>query len=137
MNIRLVGCALMLCLTFVSVEGQTPIDVCGLLKSAKQHDGRTVIVTGFIFADRHSTGMSGEGCFGGIVIRYDSDLAPHDFVDGVEAKRGRLDSRPFKVTIEGQFSSHIRGRLGYFSRIEVTKVLHWEFVEAAPANHAP
>jgi hypothetical protein len=136
MKKRLALCAL-LCLAFVSVEGQTPIDVCGLLKSAKLHEGKTVTATGFVFADRHSTGIGGEGCSGGIVIRYDSGRVPRDFVDGVEAKRGRFDSRPFNVTVEGKFSSHVRGPLGYLRRIEVTKVLHWEFVDAAPASHNP
>jgi hypothetical protein len=122
---------------FPAAEGQEPLDVCGLLKSAKLHDHKTVIVSGFVYADHHWTLIEGKGCSGSIVLGYDSGSVPHDFASGVETKRGRFDSRPFNVTVEGKFNSHVHGPWGNLRRIEVTKVLHWEFVDAAPAEHAP
>jgi hypothetical protein len=134
---RLLYFALIPFFLLTTFDGQEPMGVCGLLKSANRYDHKTVVVSGFVYADHHWTLIEEKGCSGGIVISYDSDLAPHDFVDGVEAKRGRFASRPFQVTVEGKFSSRVKGPLGYLRRIEVTKVLHWEFADAAPENHAP
>lgn len=104
--------------------------VCDLLKSPRRYDHKTVIATGFIYADIHSTGIEGEGCAGGIVIRYNVNSVPRGFVNGVEKKRGRLDTRRFKVTVKGKFHAHVsHGQLGYIRRIEVTKVLDWSFAD--------
>jgi len=108
---------------------QSVMNVCELIKTAKRYDHKTVVVTGFVHADIHWTGIKGEGCSGGVVIRYDFDSAPRDFVNGVEARRGRLDTRPFKVTVEGKFHARVPAPRGYIRRIEVTKVLDWEFVD--------
>jgi hypothetical protein len=122
----------------VSEGGLPTLDVCGLLKSPGPHNRKTVIVTGLILADRHSTGIVGDGCNEGIVIGYDVDSQPKQFVDGIEDKRQKLDPRPFKVTVEGKFSDHVRAGLGYISRIDVTRALHWKFIDGINAgNHGP
>lgn|ERR1700686_4509859 len=108
---------------------QPPTAVCDLVKSPRRYNHKAVIAAGFVYADIHSTGIEGEGCSGGVVIRYDVKSVPSGFVNGVEAKRGRLDKRRFKVTLEGKFDARVPGRLGYFRRIEVMKVLSWEFVD--------
>lgn len=121
-----------------SAYGQrSATDVCDLLKSPRRYDHKTVIAAGFVYADIHSTGIEGEGCSGGVVIRYDLKSAPRGFVNGVEAKRGRLDTRRFKVTVEGKFHARVPGPLGYFRRIEVTKVLSWEFVDEKQPTARP
>ena len=123
-------------LIFVSVFLVNPaksqdkaMDVCTLLRSAKSHDGKTFLVTGFITADQHSTAIGSEGCFRHVIMRYETDSQPHEFVAEVEDKRLKLDPRPFRVTVEGQFHRHVRVPLGYVSRIEVTRALSWEFVD--------
>lgn len=125
-------------LFLVAAEGQESMDVCALVNAAKQYDGKTVVATGFIRADHHLTGIQGEGCSRVIVIRYDRDMVPQEFADGIEDKRLRLDPRRFNVTVEGKFESKVRAPLGYISRIEITKVLHWEFVGGkTPAKPVP
>ena len=121
--------ALSLLVVSVAHGQQQVTNICDLLRSPKHYDHKTVIVTGFVYADIHSTGIEGQGCSGGVVIRYDANSAPNDFVKGVEAKRGRLDTRRFKVTVEGKFFARVPAPLGHIRRIEVTKVLHWGFVD--------
>ncbi|MCJ7503986.1 MAG: hypothetical protein MUP80_13145, partial [Acidobacteriia bacterium] len=76
-----------------------------------------------------------EGCSRSVIMRFDYDSTPHDFVAGVESKRLWLDPRPFRVTVEGRFRKRVRGWLSYVSRIEVTKALSWEFIgEKTTAN---
>jgi hypothetical protein len=121
-----------------SAPGQrAATDVCDLVKSPRRFDHQTVTADGFVYADIHTTGIEGDGCSGGVVIRYDLKSAPSDFVSGVEAKRGRLDLRRFKVTVEGKFHARVPGPLGYFRRIEVTKVLSWEFVDEKQPTARP
>src|SRR6266853_3547983 len=104
-----------------TAHGQRSVtNVCDLLRSPKRYDHKKVIATGFVYADIHSTGIEEEGCSGGIVIRYDVNSAPRDFVKGVEAKRGRLDTRRFKITVEGKFYARVPAPLGHIRRIEVT-----------------
>ncbi len=119
-------------------KGQESEDACALVKSAKQYDGKTVVVTGFARVDRHLTALQGEGCSQVIVIRYDRQSVPHEFADGIEDKRLKLDPRPFKVTVEGRFESKVKAPLGYISRIEVARVLRWNFVgEKTSAKPVP
>ena len=123
------------CLVSPGKSQDKAMDVCTLLRSAKSHEGKIVLVTGFITADQHSTAIGSEGCYRHVIVRYKSDSQPHDFVAGVEDKRLKLDPRPFRVTVEGRFQRRVRGPLGYFSRIEVTRALSWEFIgEKKPAN---
>lgn len=119
-----------------AAHGQSSvIKICDLLKSPERYDHKTLVTTGFVYADIHSTGIEGEGCLGGIVIRYDVNSVPSAFVKGIEAKRGRFDTRRFKVTLQGKFDARVRGPLGYIRRMDVTKVVNWAFVEGnAPAN---
>src|SRR3954464_382981 len=89
-------------ITVSTAHGQWSVtNVCDLLRSPKHYDHKNVIASGFVYADIHSTGIEGEECPGGIVIRYDVNSAPRDFVKGVEEKRGRLDARRFRITVEG------------------------------------
>jgi hypothetical protein len=116
---------------------ESPVDACELLKAAKRYDGKTVVVSGFIYGDQHSQGIGGEGCSGGIVVRYDIDSMPHDFVSAVFDKRLRLDLRPLKVTVKGRFRTHVSAPLGYISRIEVSKALSWEFIGQKTTSNPP
>jgi hypothetical protein len=108
---------------------QSSLTVCDLLKSSKRYDHKTLSVTGYIFADIHSTGIEGTGCSRGVVIRYDPDSTPADFVNSVEAKRTRVDTRQLKVTVEGKFFAHVKGSLGLIYRLEVTKIINSQFVQ--------
>jgi len=118
-------------------EDQKSIDVCSLLRSGKQYDGKTVVVSGFVRADRHLTGIQGDGC-PCVIISYDRESVPHEFTNGIEDKRLKVDSRPFKITVEGKFKRRVKAPLGYVSRIEVDKVVHWEFIgEKASAKKSP
>ena len=50
--------------TFVLSAGgaqESPVNVCELLKSAKQFDGKVVVVSGFIDAAGHSEGIAADG----------------------------------------------------------------------------
>ncbi len=109
---------------------QRAIPLCNLLKTPNQYDHKLVETSGFIYADTHSTGIRETSCEGGIVIRYDLNAAPQGFVDGIEAKRGRLDNRPLKVTVKGRFHAHAHGPLGELRRLEVMKIIKWEFVDS-------
>ncbi len=121
-----------------SAYGQrSTTDVCDLVKSPRRYDHKALIATGFAYADIHSTGIEGEGCSGGVVIRYDVKSAPSGFVKGIEAKRARLDTRRFKVTVEGKFSARVPGPLGHLRRIEVTKVISWEFLDEKQPTAGP
>jgi hypothetical protein len=113
----------------ISACGQgAALDVCTLLKSAKKHDGKTVIVTGFVSADQHSTAIGSEGCTRVVILRYARDSQPPDFISGVEDKRLKLDPRPFLVTVEGTFMARVCLQLGCISRIEVSRVRKSGFV---------
>jgi hypothetical protein len=98
---------------------------------------KTVVVTGFVLADRHSAGITSEGCSQGVIIWYAVGSLPKEFALGVEAKRYGLDRRPLKVTVEGKFFRNIRGPLGFFDRIEVRKVLCWKFLQESKREGAP
>ncbi|MCJ7502050.1 MAG: hypothetical protein MUP80_03185 [Acidobacteriia bacterium] len=104
------------------------MDVCALLKSERKYDGKIVVVTGYVRATQHLTAIRSEGCPRSVIIRYKSDAQPDEFVAGVEDTRLWLDPRPFRVTVEGRFQRRVRGPLGYFSRIEVTRALSWDFI---------
>ena len=123
-------------LSVVSATGQEKaLDVCTLLKSARKYDGKIVVVTGYVQASQHLTGIRSEGCSRGVVLWIDRDSTPDDFVAGIDDKRLQLDPRPFRVTVEGRFRKRVRGWLSYVSRIEVTKALSWEFIgEKTTAN---
>jgi hypothetical protein len=117
---------------------ESSVDVCELLGSAKRFDGKVVLVSGFIHAGGHSEGIDGKGCSQGVAITYDIDSMPKDSVSAITDKRLRLDSRPLTVTVKGRFKGHVRAPLGYISRIEVTKAVHWEFIgEKTPQDHGP
>jgi hypothetical protein len=113
---------------FLAAGASKPIEVCTLVKSASAYDRTTVVVTGFVFAGRHATGIKGEGCSHGVIIRYDVNSVPKEFALAVEGKRLGLDRRPLRVTVEGKFSHHVRAPLGFIDRIEVSKVLCWKFI---------
>jgi len=107
---------------------ESPVDVCDVLKSAKQFDGKFVVVSGFIYAGGHSEGIGGDRCSQGLTISYDMGSMPQDFVSAITDKRLRLDLRPLKVTVKGRFRRRVPAPLGYVSRIEISKALSWEFV---------
>lgn len=134
---RIASFLVLLAMVDVAHGQPSVINVCDLLKSPKRYDHKTLVATGFVYADIHSTGIEGEGCSGGVVIRYDVNSTPPGFVNGIEAKRGRLDRRRFKVTVEGQFYAQVPGPLGYIRRIEVTKVVNWGFVEEKTPTAKP
>lgn len=134
---RLFLCVLLIVPVTAVTQGQESMDVCSLVKSAKQYDGKTVVVSGFARADRHLTGIQGDGC-PCVIISYDAESVPHEFANGIEDKRLKLDLRPFKVTVEGKFKRRVKAPLGYVSRIEVDKVLYWEFIgEKASVKKTP
>src|SRR5256885_1727750 len=94
--------------TLSAAGGQeSRVDVCDVLKSAKQFDGKFVVVSGFIYAGGHSEGIGGEGCSGGLTISYDMGSMPQDFVSAITDKRLRLDLRPLKVTVKGRFRRRV------------------------------
>jgi len=107
---------------------ESPMEVCDLLKSAKQFDGKVVVVSGLIYAGEHSEGIGGEGCAQDLTISYDIDSMPHDFVSAITDKRLRLNSRPLKVTVKGRFRRRVPAPLGHVSRIEISKALSWQFI---------
>jgi len=123
-------------LSVVSATGQEKaLDVCTLLKSARKYDGKVVLVAGSVLVAQNATAIGSEGCSRAVILSFDRDSTPHDFVAGVDGRRLGLDPRPFRVTVEGRFRRHVRAPLGYVSRIEVTKALSWEFIgEKKPAN---
>jgi len=104
-----------------------PLNVCTLSRYAKRYDGRKVVVTGFVRADRHITGIQSDGCSHLVVIRYDRRSAPPKFVNGVEDKRLNLNPRRFRVIIEGVFKRQIKAPFGTVSRIDVARVLEFGF----------
>jgi len=105
------------------------LSVCELLEHAKQYEGRVVTVRGRVIADMHSTAIAEDACGRAVVIRYDVKAQPEAFVEGVEAKRGLMDKRPFVVTVMGRFKARVRGSFGYFSRVEVSRALEYKFVQ--------
>ena len=104
------------------------LNICELVKSPEQYDRKIIVLTGLVYADIHSTGIRGEECQEGVIIRYDVNSAPPGFVDGIEVKRGGLDARPFRVKVKGKFFARVKGPLGYLRRLEVTNVLDWQFI---------
>jgi len=56
-------CTVALCLTLISsVSGKGPSGVCRLLKNRHSMDHKVVTVSGFIYADRHSTALGNSEC---------------------------------------------------------------------------
>ena len=119
---------LILLLSVDVANSQQTIDICKLLKHAKQFNHKRVRVSGSVYADIHSTTLASPECPQmPLVMRYE-ESAPAGFAEGVEDKRMQLDSRQLSVTVSGRFTAKVCVDRGCFSRLDVTQAQKWEFL---------
>jgi hypothetical protein len=102
------------------------VNVCELLKSAKQFDGKVVVVSGFIYAAGHSEGIAADGSpridpFHMTLIGCLTTSFLPSQTDAFACGPSRLLSRDDS----GGMFPHPLGRV---SHIEISKALSWKFV---------
>ena len=125
--IRTIAIVIVCSATIFGRAQSQPISACKLILQPRAYDGKTVTVSGFLYADRHSTAMGDTGCERVIILRYTTENQAKYIIDAIEAKRVRTESRPLRVVVVGRFRTRVHLARGYVDRIDVKHIVEATF----------